>query len=55
MVNKIMYTCACGWKKSSNDLDECARAVIEHGRENHPELEINEKKIYEYLKNKDNL
>jgi predicted small metal-binding protein len=46
------YTCACGWTKSSETLDELLEDIVHHGKENHPELEIDTKKICEYIENK---
>jgi len=46
------YTCACGWTKTSETLDELLKDIIQHGNENHPELEIDKEKICEYIEEK---
>jgi predicted small metal-binding protein len=46
------YTCACGWTKTSETLDELLKEIVQHGVENHPELKIDKDKICSYIEDK---
>jgi predicted small metal-binding protein len=46
------YTCACGWNKSLDTLDELLEEIVKHGTENHPELVIDKDEICKYIEDK---